>query len=209
MKASFFIRLVIVLVVFVFPPTNSFAQNIEIGAGGGRLYGVFYPFKYMGFEDVSNAQFGIKAKFPFGDNPADWLNVTGAVNYINIYGDLENWDFEDGYGEPGKLSGGMFTFTGGFEVNMYAEVISPYIAFDFMASVIQETKATYPGRRGYTVKGGTRAGLGIGAGAEFKFLPYVNIDISARANYYNLVGGKSNENTIPAVSLSALVMYRL
>lgn len=203
----------ILLVLFILIPLSMIhlkAQSLKAGIGGG-LNMFTGPDAFTG--DAPNGMafnteyaVGLKAKFGIPLLP---LSITGQALYTSLN---SKTSFTQG-GSTYNLdySSSIFTVALGAELSFIPGPVSPYAGVDVMMNSFGDTEVEPQVISGvqYVHKSASysRFGLGVGAGVEIKLLPMVDIDVSAKYNFNNLIGKETGEGDINSVLVTAHILF--
>lgn len=189
--------------------TFIFAQGLKLGLSGG-ISSFQAPDYYT--EKISDGGLGLGSELHIGGKaklslPVLPLKIVGSVYYTML-----------GSEDSGiEISGSILSLGVGGEWKLIPGPLAPYLALDINFNSFGEME-TKVNSSTFKSDSFSRVGLGVGLGAEFTLLPKVDVDISAKYHFYNLLGKEeidlgnsltSDEKSITALMFSATFMFSL
>ncbi len=100
----------------------------------------------------------------------------------------------------------------GVELTLIPGPVNVYVAGDFLFTFSSNGKAKTSNAFGTietTFDSGSDQGLGIGAGIDFKVLPLIDIDLTARYNMNNMFSKEDGEVSWNTIEVTATVLFPL
>ena len=176
MKKSYFLFFALILT------SITFSQSIKVGVLGGTT--MFQsPDEFTksitegGFGFNNSIHYGIKGKFEIPLLP---LSMNASILYVPLSSEESSI----------KLTS-----------NLLALGISPYASIDLLFNSFGELKLESPFGN-LKEKGFTRNGFAFGGGITFTLLPMIDLDLSAKYAYYNLLGTKGGEKAVTSINIT-------
>ena len=193
-----------VLFAFIFLYTFTLkAQIIRMGIGGG-LTTITSPSYYT--DNISNGGFGFKDNYHLcviAKLNLPLLPITPAIfidyHYLN----------SSGQSDSGSVSYTQKIFSIGAEGEWYflpLPLVKPYLLVNIAMNNFGELQKSVSNQL-YGQSSYTRYGAGIGVGAVLSVIPSMDLDISAKYHFMNLIGKKSNEEKINAFTLNLVLLF--
>ncbi|MBI9072231.1 MAG: outer membrane beta-barrel protein [Melioribacteraceae bacterium] len=195
------------LIILLLLVSISKAQSLRIGPAVGftavQESGIFGP----SMPDLdNNLHYGVKAKLSLPMLPLKiqahviYTSFEGSGNAIPpIFSSLTKTDVKV---ETSLLSIGI-----GGEWALIPGPVQPYIAADFLISSFGDTDISYSNIYDVSTSGESRYGLGIGAGVDFKLLPTIDVDLTLKYNFNNLIGKEDWEDNFNTINLTANILF--
>jgi hypothetical protein len=197
------IGLIFILSLFLLFSINVQAQSIRLGLGGG-LTSLTSPNYYT--DNISNGAYGFKGNYHFGliaKLNIPLLPITPAVfidyHYLNSSGKFDS----------AEVSYSQRIFSIGIEGEwdfLSLPVVKPYLLVNVALNNFGELNATTSNQI-FGQPSFTRYGAGFGIGTVLSVIPSMDLDLSAKYNFMNLVGKKSGEGSINAFTLNLLILF--
>jgi opacity protein-like surface antigen len=202
-----------IALLFIFAGSSQ-AQRLSVGIGGG-LSNIQGPDAYT--ESIENGGQGFDSEYRIGGKaklglPLVPVTFTGHVFYTVMNGEGDVTPFMSSIGSTKlETSQTMLSVGVGTEYSMVPGPLSPYLALDISVNNFGELEREYEDAPSLDSKGDTftRTGLAIGAGVEFTLLPTIDIDVSAKYAFNNLVGKESGEDDFNTINITANVLFSL
>jgi hypothetical protein len=193
----------VLLTLFLLFSFSLKAQIVRVGIGGG-LTSINSPTYYT--DNISNGGFGLKdgyhlsliAKFNIPLSPiipAFFIDY----HYLN----------SSGQSDSGSVSYTQKIFSIGAEGEwdfLPLPLIKPYLLVNISLNNFGELQKTISNQV-YGQASYTRYGMGFGIGAVISIIPSMDLDLSAKYNFMNLIGKKSNEGKIDAFTLNLVLLF--
>lgn len=180
----------LLLFFFIIIGLNSGYPQIKFLIGGG-LASVQGPPEWTNtFEKLGadfNNELNIGAKVKIGIPIIPFKPVAGITYYFlkGSSSSSQAGDFSKSLNLLSLYAGGEYAFIPG--------PFSPYANVDIQYNFFMEGKEEFPGGNGSFSGSGNRIGLGLGIGMNFKFLPFMGLDLSVKYNFLNISGKQENE----------------
>ncbi len=176
------------LFAIVLVATTVNAQSLRIGLGGG-ISKVTGPDDYTNSIVSKNGGLGFDSEYLLGGKakfglPIIPLNIVGSVYYHSFDGEAKSINTE--------TSASLLSIGIGAEWGIIPGPVSPYVGLDFLINSFGDVEIKDANGK-HTEEIGSRYGIGIGAGVDFKLLPKVDIDLCAKYNFNNLLGKDDKE----------------
>jgi hypothetical protein len=191
-------------VIFLLAAPFNNAQGIKIGVGIG-LTNIMAPDELT--NDISEGGSGFSSEFNILAKckislPAIPITPIGYVQYTSMGGEQSTQ-----FGNI-ETSMSILSIGAGAEISLVPGPLSPYLSLDLSYNSFGDYEIKAPELAGgnQTSSGESRTGLGLGVGAELSLI-LITIDVSARYNFYNLLGKESEEESINAIILNAAVLF--
>jgi len=188
--------------LFIFSLTAN-AQSIRLGLGGG-LTSITSPSYYT--DNISNGGYGFKGNYHLGliaKLNLPLLPITPALfidyHYLNSSGQFDT----------AAISFTQRIFSIGAEGEwdfLPLPFVKPYLLVNFALNHFGELQATTANQI-YGQSSFTRYGVGVGVGTLLSVIPSMDLDLSAKYNFMNLLGKSSGEGDIKAFTLNLLVLF--
>ena len=197
-------RFILSLVIFLSVTQFINAQGIKLGVGIG-LTNITSPDQLT--NDISDGGAGFSSEFNVIAKaklsiPVIPITPIGYVQYTTMGGEQST--------SLGKIetSTSILSIGVGGEISLIPGPLSPYLSLDLSYNKFGDFEVKAPEAAGgnFTETGESRTGLGLGVGAELS-LVLITIDVSARYNFYKLLGKESGEESINAIVLNAAVLF--
>lgn len=198
-KNTGLIILVSFLLLFSF---NVSAQTIRLGLGGG-LTSITSPNYYT--DNISNGGYGFKDNYHLGliaKLNLPLLPITPALfidyHYLTSSGQLDTVAV--------SLSQKIFSIGIEGEWNFLPlPVIKPYLLVNVAMNSFGQLQLTTTNQI-YGQKSFTRFGAGVGVGSVISVIPSMDLDLSAKYNFMNLMG-RGDEGKINSFTLNLLILF--
>ncbi|GMR25333.1 MAG: hypothetical protein BMS9Abin39_0623 [Ignavibacteria bacterium] len=181
--------------------TNVHAQLLKLGVGGG-LTRVLGPNSYT--DDIGNNGLGFSSEYNFGaivkvGLPVIPLTPRGFFLYHKLSSNEDITEFSQSISSLGLgLQYGFIPIPAGFD---------PYLSLDLTLNNFGDLTETINGNETKIGGGFSRFGLQLGIGTEVTIVPFINLDIFAGYNWFNLTGKEDGEETISAFVLDVFLMF--
>ena len=197
-------RFILSLVILLSVTQFINAQGLKVGVGIG-LTNLLAPDELT--NDISDGGAGFSTGFNFVAKaklsiPVIPITPIGYVQYTTL-GAEESIPV-------GKIETSMSILSIGVggEISLIPGPLSPYLSLDLSYNKFGDFEVKAPEAAGgnSTSSGESRTGLGIGVGAELSLI-IITVDVSARYNFYNLLGKESGEESRNAIILNAAVLF--
>lgn len=191
------------------------AQRLSIGIGGG-ISNIQGPDNYT--KSISDGGLGFGSEYRLGGKaklglPLVPFTFTGQVFYtiMNSEGDVPTTPTSSTTVTSMETNLSLLSIGVGTEYTMVPGPLSPYLALDVSVNNFGELEYDYSGQNltDNTEDGFTRTGLAIGAGVEFTLLPTIDVDVSAKYAFNNLIGKESGEKDINSINITANILFSL
>lgn len=179
---------------------TGYSQSLKLGFGGGLTI-IQSPDGFTnsipdgaGFD--SEYHIGLKVKI---DLPIIPITPYGFIQYHFLRG--------EGSTPLGTVetNQNIFSLGAGGELELVPGPINPFLLLDLSYNNFGDFEAS-GGSLSISSGGNSRVGLGIGAGVAFTLLP-IDLELSAKYNFFNLVGKEDGEETISAFVINASVFF--
>lgn len=187
MKKSYFLFFALILT------SITFSQSIKVGVLGGTT--MFQsPDEFTksitegGFGFNNSIHYGIKGKFEIPLLP---LSMNASILYVPLSSEESSI----------KLTSNLLALGIGAEWSFIPGPISPYASIDLLFNSFGELKLESPFGN-LKEKGFTRNGFAFGGGITFTLLPMIDLDLSAKYAYYNLLGTKGGEKAVTSINIT-------
>jgi opacity protein-like surface antigen len=192
------------------------SQTLKLGIGGGAS--VIQSPDYF-TTDISQAGLGFGTSYSIGGKaklslPAVPAILVGQVSYLFMSG---NGTFNNRLYVP-QTQGDIQTKTHMLSIGVGVEwvvlpgPVAPYLGADFLLSSVGELSYKVENSSGmneYLSGGGTRYGIGLGAGAQFSVTPSIDLDIGGKYNLNSLFGKDTGESNFNTVGITATVLFSI
>lgn len=193
----------ITLLLIIFISTPSKAQLIKFGIGGGltSLSGPDSLTKSIsngGLGFTSNYHFTVMVKF---DIPLVPITPGIFIDYHYLKG--------SGTNNAGNISTEQNIFSIGVEGQyniLPLPLVKPYAAIDIAYNHFGDLQVSEASAI-FTSSGYNRYGAAIGIGAVVTAIPSIDLDVSLKYNFMNLVGKNSGEGSINATTLNLILFF--
>ncbi len=180
------------------------AQSFKVALGGGlTVVGGNQTFNDLDMFTGVNTGVKVKAKLP--SSP---FKITGEFRY-HYFGSSSEYANSEGALIRTFYSSSLIVIGAGTEYNFLPGDFSPYIAADIYYASSGDLEAETAGVNTKLAEGTTRLGMGLGAGLEFKLLPAMDIDFSAKYNYYDLSVKTDGTDTFNGIAITLNFMFGL
>lgn len=196
MKGYGYMKKLLLLLSFLAFISTGFTQGIHVAVGGGMTF-VQGPDQWTNPLDKLGADFnteynvGVKVKLGL---PLIPIVPVAGMNYYFMKGNLSSSDYSKSLNLLSLYAGGEYALIPG--------PFSPYAGLDLQYNYFMEGKEDFPGGSASFSGSGSRVGLGIGAGIDFKLLPFLGLDLNLKYNIFNLLGKQSGEPTYSVLNLN-------
>jgi Outer membrane protein beta-barrel domain len=197
------IGLVFLLYFFLLFSFNINAQSIRLGLGGG-LTSITSPSYYT--DNISNGAYGFKGNYHLSliaKLNLPLLPITPAFfidyHYLNSSGQFDSVE----------VSYSQRIFSIGVEGEwdfLPLPIVKPYLLVNVALNNFGELKATTSNEI-FGQSSFTRYGAGVGLGTVLSVIPSMDLDLSAKYNFMNLVGKKSGEGAINSFTLNLVILF--
>ncbi len=198
------LRSLFALVLILILSSSSEAQLVKLGVGGGLTYlsnpdSLTKSISDGGLGFTSNYHFTVMAKFdipliPFTPGVfIDYHYLKGSGSYTGI----------------GNINTEQHIFSLGIEGQytlLPLPLVKPYAEVDIAYNHFGDLQISDPAAI-YTQPGYNRYGAAIGVGAVITAIPSMNLDVSIKYSFMNLVGKDSGENSINATTLNLILLF--
>ena len=190
----------LLILLFSFP---SKAQLVKFGIGGG-LTAINSPDSLTksisagGLGFTSNYHFTVMAKLNI---PLVPITPGIFIDYHYLKG--------SGTSTLGNVSTEQNIFSIGVEGQyniLPLPLVKPYAAVDIVYNHFGNLQISEAGYT-YTFTGNNRYGAAIGIGALVTALPSIDLDVSLKYNFMNLIGKDSGESSINATTLNLILFF--
>jgi hypothetical protein len=191
------------LFAFILFSSVSSAQIFRLGLGGG-LTEITAPSIYKG--SIENADFGFTNNYHFTiiakfNLPLAPISPAAFLDYHLLRG--------SGTYNDTAVSTSLSILSFGAEGAFYIlplPFVKPYILVDLSYNSFSQLQLDI-GSDSYVQLSHSNIGGAIGIGGEFTVLPKIDIDVSAKYNFYNLMGRKSGEEMIKAFTFNVVLLF--
>jgi hypothetical protein len=197
-------QIILSLVIFLSVTQFINAQGIKVGVGIG-LTNVTAPDELT--NDISDGGSGFSSEFNIIAKaklsiPVIPITPIGFIQYTTMGGE-QSTPFGNIETSMSILSIGV-----GGEISLTPGPLSPYLSLDLSYNSFGDFERKAPEAAGgnFSSAGESRTGLGLGVGTELSLI-LITVDVSARYNFYNLLGKESGEESINAIVLNAAVLF--
>jgi len=181
-----------------------------VGVGGG-LTQVLGPNSYT--NDISNDGRGFSSEYNFGaivkvGLPLIPITPRGFILYnsFNGSGTTPPSAFFSEHQTEYSQSITSFGIGAQFGFIPIPAGLDPYLSLDLVLNNFGDVTQTIDGNE-QKFNGFKRFGLQLGLGTEISIIPFINLDVFAGYNWYNLTGKEDGEETISAFVLDVFLMF--
>jgi hypothetical protein len=136
--------------------------------------------------------YGAKLKIGF---PVVPVTITGGFMYTKLSGSIS--------GLTGDAA--FYAISAGGEYALIPGPIQPYAALDLMYTSLGD----FSFNNISTDNSAGRFGLGLGAGVDIKILPKIDVDVSLKYCFNNLIGKKEGENSFNTANISVNILFNV
>jgi opacity protein-like surface antigen len=180
------------------------AQSFKLALGGGlTVVDGNKTFNDLDMSTGVNTGFKIKAKIPSSS-----FKIIGEFRY-HYFGSSSEYASSEGTIIKTFYSSSLIAIGAGTEYNFLPGDFSPYVAADIYYASSGDLEAETDGVNTKLAEGTSRMGMGLGAGLEFKLLPAMDVDFSAKYNYYNLSEKPDDADTFNGIAITLNFMFGL
>jgi len=191
------------LFLFILFSSVTSAQLIRLGLGGG-LTDITAPSIYKG--SVANANYGFSDNYHFTimakfNIPLAPITPAAFLDYHILRG--------SGTYADTAINTSLYILSFGAEGEFFVlplPFVKPYILADLAYNSFSQLQLDI-GSSSYVQSSHTNIGGALGIGTEITFLPKIDLDVSAKYNWYNLTGRINGQEAVNAFTVNVVLLF--